>query len=602
MAQVQYRLENANGTNAYQFATGSNAWSATVPDLIPGPNTVQAQAIDTSGNVSPTVSSTFNYIVTAPLTLTTNGSGTVSGAFNGESLDVGKSYTITAKAATGFKFVNWTGSQPTTNPAAQFHHRSSNLTFTANFVDDASPTLTVLAPKSGQSVSNAAFVASGTAKDNVAVQSVFYQLNGGDWQTAATGNSWTNWTANLTLNPGTNKFSAYAVDTTGNLSTTDTVSFVYILSATLTVNTNGGGTVSPNDNGQLLAIGRSYTMTAKAVTGFKFVNWTGTQTTNNPALTFIMASNDTFTANFADDASPTLTVVAPKAGQSVSNAAFVASGTAKDNVAVQSVFYQLNGSGWQTAITANSWTNWTANLTLTPGTNKFSAYAVDTTGNPSTTNTVSLFYVLTTTLTVNTNGNGTLSPNEIGQLLDIGRSYTITAKAATGFKFVNWTGSQTTTNPALSFIMSSNLTFTANFADVTSPTLTVVAPKAGQSVSNAAFVASGTAKDNVAVQSVFYQLNGSGWQTAITANSWTNWTANLTLTPGTNKFSAYAVDTTGNLSTTNTVSFVYILSATLTVNTNGGGTVSPNENGQLLAIGRSYTMTAKAATGFKFVN
>ncbi len=601
VAQVQYRLENANGTNAYQFATGSNSWSAAMTGLIPGPNTVQAQAIDTSGNVSATASVTFNYIVTAPLTLATNGSGTISGAANGALLDIGKSYTITAKAATGFKFVNWTGSQTTTNPALSFI-MTSNLTFTANFVDDASPTLTVVAPKSGQSVSNATFVASGTAKDNVAVSNVLYQLNGGDWQTAPSGNNWSNWTANLTLNPGTNKFSVYAVDNTGNLSTTNTVNLVYILSATLTVNTNGNGTISPNDNGQLLAIGKSYTMTAKAASGFKFVNWTGSQTTTNPALTFMMQSNDTFTANFADNASPTLTVVAPKASQSVSNAAFVASGTAKDNVAVSNVFYQLNGGDWQMANTANKWTNWTANLTLTPGTNKFSAYAMDTTGNLSITNTASFIYILSATLTVNTNGEGTVSPNYNGQLLAIGKSYSMSAKAATGFKFVNWTGSQPTNNPTFSFIMQSNDTFTANFADDASPTLTVVAPKVGLSVTNAAFTATGTAKDNVAVQSVLYQLNGTGWQAATTANNWSNWTANLNLAAGTNKFSAYAVDTTGNLSATNSISFFYVLTATLTVNTNGEGTVSPNDNGALLEIGKSYTITAKAATGFKFVN
>ena len=111
-----------------------------------------------------------------------------------------------------------------------------------------------------------------------------------------------------------------------------------------------------------------------------------------------MESNDTFTANFADDASPTLTVVAPKASQSISNVAansmWMASGTARDNVAVSNVYYQLNGGSWNTANTFNSFSNWMANLNLNEGTNKLNAYAVDTTGNHSTTSSVSFVFVV----------------------------------------------------------------------------------------------------------------------------------------------------------------------------------------------------------------
>ena len=75
----------------------------------------------------------------------------------------------------------------------------------------------------------------------------------------------------------------------------------------------------------------------------------------------------------------------------------------------------------------------------------------------------------------------------------------------------------------------------------------------------------GKAGDNVAVGTVYYSLNGSGWTAATTANNWTNWTANLTLTPGTNTVQAYAVDTSGNLSPTNTVKFEYVVLKPLTV-------------------------------------
>ena len=53
VALVQFRLENADGTNDYQNADGTNSWSATVTGLTPGPNTIRVRAFDTSSNVSP---------------------------------------------------------------------------------------------------------------------------------------------------------------------------------------------------------------------------------------------------------------------------------------------------------------------------------------------------------------------------------------------------------------------------------------------------------------------------------------------------------------------------------------------------------------------
>ena len=56
---------------------------------------------------------------------------------------------------------------------------------------------------------------------------------------------------------------------------------------------------------------------------------------------------------------------------------------------------------------------------------------------------------------------------------------------------------------------------------------------------------------------VFVQLNGGGWTSATTVNGWTNWSANVTLTPGSNTVSAYAVNGYGSFSPTNSVTFDY---------------------------------------------
>ena len=96
------------------------------------------------------------------------------------------------------------------------------------------------------------------------------------------------------------------------------------------------------------------------------------------------------------------------------------------------------------------------------------------------------------------------------------------------------------------------------------------------------------ASDNApggAITNVFYSLNGAAWTNATTPNGWINWTVDVVLTPQTNTIAAYAVDDDGNISATNTVTFVYIPSAPLTVLTNGNCTLSPNYDGALLELG-----------------
>jgi len=261
-------------------------------------------------------------------------------------------------------------------------------------------------------------------------------------------------------------------------------------------------------------------------------------------------------ANPAVIARPTISIVSPKKNASVSSATLVVSGEAGSKPAVADVFYQLNGGVWSVAQTTNGWANWTATLTLAPGPNTLAAYAVDSLGRSSTTNSVKFVYVLRARPIVQTIGEGTVTPNYSGQLLQIGNTYSMTAVAAAGFKFTDWTGSAPTTKATVSFVIASNLTFTANFADVAPPANVIKYPAVGQKVTNALIIAAGGAKDNVGVAQVVYQLDGTGWNVASTTNGWANWsTPGLALYPGTNIIQSYAVDTAGNNSLTNTVKF-----------------------------------------------
>ena len=605
---VYYSLNGAAWTAAATTNNWTN-WTANLT-LTPGTNTVQAYAVDTSGNLSSTNTVNFEYVVLKPLNVQIFGLGTANPKWgslnpnytNGTLLAINENYALTANAQSGFAFTNWTDGSGNllTNRATLRFTMVTNLALRANFLDVTRPTLSLLTPTANQQCTNGTFMVTGKAGDNVAVGTVYYSLNGAAWTAAATTNNWTNWTANLTLTPGTNTVKAYAVDTSGNLSPTNTVNFEYVVLKPLNVQIFGLGTANPKwgslnpnyTNGTLLAINENYALTANAQSGFAFTNWTdgsGNLLTNRATLQFTMVTNLALRAHFLDVTRPTLSLLTPTSNQQCTNGTFTVTGKAGDNVAVGTVYYSLNGAAWTAAATTNNWTNWTANLTLTPGTNTVQAYAVDTSGNLSSTNTVNFEYVVLKPLNVQIFGLGTanpkwgsLNPNYTnGTLLAINENYALTANAQSGFAFTNWTdgsGNLLTNRATLQFTMVTNLAFTANFLDVTRPTLSLLTPTANQQCTNGTFTVTGKAGDNVAVATVYYSLNGSGWSAATTTNNWTNWTANLTLTPGTNTVKAYAVDTSGNLSSTNTVSFAYATAPNLlagligAANENGGGT------------------------------
>ena len=248
--------------------------------------------------------------------------------------------------------------------------------------------------------------------------------------------------------------------------------------ATVTVLLHGGGTVTPNLNGQLLQIGQTYSMTAKAGTGCAFINWTGSLTDTNATISFLMETNLTFTANFTDPIRPTVAITSPAGKKfSASNSVFAATGTASDNGQLAAVWYQLNGGGW---VQATGTSNWTTGLTLSQSANTLQAYAVDTFNNVSTTNSVAFTYIPSSRMAASISGQGTLSPNYDGWFLQNGKTYSMTAKATPGYLFLGWTdgsGNSITTSSKFSFTVQTNLTVRANF--LLNPFVAMVGPFAG---------------------------------------------------------------------------------------------------------------------------
>ena len=266
-------------------------------------------------------------------------------------------------------------------------------------------------------------------------------------------------------------------------------------------------------------------------------------------------------AGYVDTTPPALTVTAPTAGQSVNTAGFTVQGTASDNVAVGAVFYNLNHNGWLVTTSTNHFTNWWIAVTLVPGTNTLSAYAIDNSGNVSATNNINFQYALNTLFNLATNGFGTVSPNYGGTLLQIGRNYSITANPATGFAFTNWTVLTNgmvwfnTNGSGVQFMMQTGLTAQVNFVETAAPSLSIITPSASQRLTNAIAYVAGTASDAWKIATIYCQLNSGAWFAPASTNGFTNWTQTLTLPQGTNQLKAWALNGGGNHSATSSVSF-----------------------------------------------
>jgi len=96
------------------------------------------------------------------------------------------------------------------------------------------------------------------------------------------------------------------------------------------------------------------------------------------------------------------------------------------------------------------------------------ACAQDGAGNWSTTNSVSVVYVVSDKLVVQATGPCTMSPNYSNAVLAISNSYPTTVAPGNGFVFSNWVGTVlgnrviVSSTPKLTFTMQSNLVLQAN--------------------------------------------------------------------------------------------------------------------------------------------
>lgn len=116
---VEVRLENDAGETDYVAAVGAPNWQATVNGLIPGTNIIRVRAFD-AVNPPTEVTRPVVFVEVRPVTIVTNGNGSITPLRNGQPLDVGTPYSARAKAASKHFFTGWSGSIVSTNNPVSF--------------------------------------------------------------------------------------------------------------------------------------------------------------------------------------------------------------------------------------------------------------------------------------------------------------------------------------------------------------------------------------------------------------------------------------------------------------------------------------------------
>ncbi|MEY2509214.1 MAG: hypothetical protein QOH01_3543 [Verrucomicrobiota bacterium] len=225
--------------------------------------------------------------------------------------------------------------------------------------------------------------------------------------------------------------------------------------------------------------GSSRTVTATAIGGYSFVNWTesGSVVSNSASYTFTLNSNRNLVANFSAN---TVTHVistssSPSNGGTTSGGGTYAAGTSRTVTATANSGYTFSNwteSGNVVSTAADYTFTLNTNRTLAANFNANTVtYVISTSSSPSNGGT--------------TSGDGTYTA---------GSSRTVAATANSGYAFSNWTenGSVVSTAASYTFTLNGNRTLIANFTANQATGLPTVATNAATSPASTSAVINGT--------------------------------------------------------------------------------------------------------------
>ena len=513
---------------------------------------------------------TTNDVLFITASVNPTGAGTVTGA--GE-YHLGDTCTLVATANTGYIFANWTkGGRIYSDEETISFAVSQDAEFVANFERIEYYLSLSPAPQDGGS---AEFL-------NDSIQVFHY---GDEVSIKATPNqgynfvNWTVWEGNDEIELNTNPNYNFTIGGNNPVTTLYPEGGQIALIAnfemrnldiTVTTNPVAGGTVQVSDTiftGGTFAYGETLTMNAIDNEGYTFRDWTKNDTvvSTSRTLNITVTESASYVANFTLNSYAINATVNPAVGGTVSGTGTYTHGQTCTLTA--------------TANTGYHFLNWTLNnqevsdsenitIEVTEAANYVANFEINS-------------YDITAMVSVNPTDGGTV--NGAGTY-NYGQTCDVTAVPATGHHFVNWTknGTQVSTDPNYSFVVTGEDTYVANFEinsyDVTA--MVSVNPTNGGTVNGMGTFTYGQTCDLTAVPAEgfhFVKWTKNGTQVS------TNPVYSFTVTEEANyvayfEINSYAITATANPTDGGTIT--------------GAGTYNHFEN---------CTLTATPATGYTFL-
>ncbi len=496
--------------------------------------------------------------------------GTVTPA-SGAYYNSGTVVNLSATAASGYQFSNWTGPVANANSASTTVTMSAAETVTANFV--ALTGITIQTSPTGLQFSVDGGAAQ-TAPQTLSLAPGSHTIAVVTTQAGAAGTQY----VFASWNDG--GAASHSITVTSSAATY-AASFTTQYQLTTSAAPAAGGTVTPA-TGAYYNSGTVVNLSATAASGYQFSNWTGPVANANSASTTVtMSAAETVTANF---------------------------------VALTGITIQTNPTGLQFSVDGGAAQTALQTLSLAPGTHTIAvvttqvgatgtqyvfaswsdggtaSHSITVTGSAATyTASFTTQYQLTTSAAPA--AGGTVTP-AAGAYYNSGTVVNLSATAASGYQFSNWTGSVAAANSASTTVtMSAPETVSANFTALTGITIQTsptglqfwVDGGAAQMAPQTISLAPGT--HTIAV--VTTQAGAAGTQYVFA--SWSDGGA-----------ASHSITVTGSAATY-TASFTTQYQLTMAVSPAGSGSATPASPGFYTA-GTPVSISATPGSGFNFVN
>jgi uncharacterized repeat protein (TIGR02543 family) len=306
------------------------------------------------------------------LSITCDGSGSVTKNPNEATYEYGDVVQLTANAASGWRFSSWGGNlSGSVNPTTIT--MNGDKAVTAHFTQNQY-TLTITIDGSGSVIKDPDLA--------------YYSYGQIVTLTAIGGSGWTfsSWSGNLSgsQNPKT-------ITMNGNKSVT---AHFTQNQYTLTVTIDGTGSVTKDPNQSTYTYGQIVTLTAIAGAGWTFSSWSGNLSGSANPTTITMNGNKSVTARFVDSAAPVISGIALANSDPLDTDPLFGwvnvSCTVTDNVAVSQVILRIHepdGSWNNVSMTSHTATQYYYRSTSafsSVGNYTYSVYARDTNNNVAT--------------------------------------------------------------------------------------------------------------------------------------------------------------------------------------------------------------------------